>query len=316
MRPPAEILSLLDRRLAALRKSRPDLEAAISLQEQLIRTALNSARPPHAEPLAMPREVVAARVRHGVPLLHDQPAFIDVHFAADLFSRLVNVLQIREEDDIAPRLQALVAAATSGALDPQQLFAEAFVQHRDHLADLAAQAIVDADLLITLATQAVTPLLRAYAEHLLPAVERSDDGSPSGASWQRGYCPVCGAWPLLAELRGVELAQFLRCAACGSGWRSRRILCTYCGNDDFHNLGTLQVEGEARFRMAVCERCKGYLKIGNAFDPPPPELVVLDDLASIALDVAAIERGYRRPAGAGFTIELALPESELAEELA
>ncbi|HET6319679.1 MAG TPA: formate dehydrogenase accessory protein FdhE [Chloroflexota bacterium] len=316
MRPPAEILALLDRRVAALRKTRPDLEAAISLQEQLIRTALNSARPPHAEPFAIPRDVVAARVRHGVPLLHDQPAVVDVHFAADLFSRLVNVLQQREDEDVAPRLQALVEAATGGALDPQQLFAEAFVQHRDHLADLAARAMVDADLLITLATQAVTPLLRAYAEHLLPAVERVDDGSPSGASWQRGYCPVCGGWPLLAELRGVELAQFLRCSACGSGWRSRRILCTYCGNDDFHDLGTLQVEGEARFRMAVCERCKGYLKIGNAFDPPPPELVALDDLASIALDVAAIERGYSRPASTGFAIELALPESELAEELA
>jgi len=162
----------------------------------------------------------------------------------------------------------------------------------------------------------VAPLLRAYAEHLLPAIERVDDGSPTGAIWQRGYCPVCGAWPLLAELRGIELAQFLRCSACGSGWRSRRILCTYCGNDDFRDLRTLQPEGEMRFRMSVCERCKGYLKIGNAFDPPPAELVALDDLASIDLDVTAIERGYRRPETTGSVIELAVPEGEWAEELA
>ena len=42
-----------------------------------------------------------------------------------------------------------------------------------------------------------------------------DDSSPEEAVWQQGYCPICGGWPLLAELRGIELAQYLRCAACG-----------------------------------------------------------------------------------------------------
>src|SRR5215216_539598 len=234
MAPTAEIIALLDRRVAALNKARPDLGAAIGLQEQLIRTALTSARPPQVAPFPTPRELIAARVRQGTPLLHDQPASVDVHFAADLFSRLVNVLQQREDSELAPRLQALVDAATRGGLDPQQLFTEAFVQHRDHPSEMAALTGVDADLLITVAAQAVAPLLRSYAEHLLPVIERVDDGSPSGASWQRGYCPVCGAWPLLGELRGVELALHLRCSACGAGWRSRRILCTYCGTDDFH----------------------------------------------------------------------------------
>src|SRR5215468_4744731 len=131
---PGELLLLLDRRVAALRKSRPDLEAGLGLQEQLIRTSLTSARQPIAEPFPTPREQVAARVREGVPLLHDQPASVDVHFAADLFSRLVNVLQQRHDDVTEPKLNALVASATGGGLDPQRLFTEAFVQHRDHLA--------------------------------------------------------------------------------------------------------------------------------------------------------------------------------------
>jgi hypothetical protein len=41
----------------------------------------------------------------------------------------------------------------------------------------------------------------------------------------------------------------------------------------------------------------------------------LDDAATLHLDVAAIERGYRRPVGSGFAIELALPEQEWLEEL-
>src|ERR671926_366541 len=103
-----ELRVLLDRRVAALRKARPDLEAAIGLQELLIRTALESGRPPSVEPFPLPREAAAARVREGVPLLHDQPAVVDVHFAADLFSRLVNVLQQRADPETAPKLQAVV----------------------------------------------------------------------------------------------------------------------------------------------------------------------------------------------------------------
>jgi FdhE protein len=134
--------------------------------------------------------------------------------------------------------------------------------------------------------------------------------------WHRGYCPICGAWPLLDELRGVELARYSRCSGCGAGWRTQRLACPYCGNDDYRSLQSLAVEGEQRFRIAVCDRCHGYVKVANAFDPAPSALLALDDVASMHLDVAAIERGYHRPQGPGFTIELAVPEEEWAEELA
>ena len=312
----AELVALLDRRVAALQKARPDLHEALAVQEQLIRTSLESARPPETQPFALPREHLVARVREGVPVLHAQPAYVDVQYAADLFSRLVNVLQQREDPELQAQLDALVGAATGGALEPERLFGEAFVQHQDHLVEIATQAGVDADLLATVAGQSVAPLLRAYAERLLPLIERVDDSSPDGAVWTRGYCPVCGGWPLLGELRGVELAQWLRCSACGAGWRSQRLVCPYCANDDYRSLGSLAVEGEQRFRVSVCERCKGYLKVVNAFDPPPAALLGLDDVLSMHLDVAAIERSYQRPGGNGFTIELAVPEDEWLEELA
>jgi FdhE protein len=306
-----ELLLLLDRRLAALRKAHPELEEAIDLQEQLIRASLTSARAAEALPFALPREHLIARLHEGVPMLHDQTAHVDVHFAADLFSRLVNVLQQRDDAELRSRLDVLVSAATSGALEPQRLFSEAFVQHHEHLAEIADAAGVDFELLTTIVAQAVAPLLRAYADRLLPLLERIDD-----VRWQRGYCWVCGAWPSLGELRGVELAQYLRCAACGSHWRWQRLECPYCANDDFRSLQTLTVEGEPRFRISVCDRCKGYLKVGNAFDPPPAEFLALDDVASLHLDVVAIERGYQRPGGTGFVIELAVPDEEWVEELA
>jgi FdhE protein len=249
---------------------------------------------------------------------------LDIHFAADLFSRLLNALSTREDAELRERLEPLIGALTEGAIDPQALFAEAFVHHPDHLAHIAAVARVDAELLGGVASQAVGPLLRAHAERLGPLLERlaaeaAQDGG-DGAVWSRGYCPICGAWPLLGEVRGLgaelQPTEWLRCAACGSGWRSPATLCVYCGNREAGSLGQWSVEGEHRFRLRVCERCNGYLKVGNAFDPLPAELLALDDLASVHLDLAATERGYQRPSGGGFRIELAVPEDEWVEELA
>jgi hypothetical protein len=36
--------------------------------------------------------------------------------------------------------------------------------------------------------------------------------------------------------------------------------------------------------------------------------VILDDLASVDLDVAALEQGYRRPPGPGYAVDVALVE--------
>jgi len=313
---PPDLLTLLERRTVALRKNRRDLAEALDLQELLIRTTLQTARPPRAEPFPLPREQAAGRIRQGIPLLHDQPVTLDIHFAADLFSRLVDELAERGAGELTTRLEPIIDAATRGALDPEHLFDEAFVQHADHLAQTAADAGLDADLLLTLATKAVAPLLQAYAERLLPLIDRVDDGTSQGATWTMGFCPICGGWPLLGELRGVELALWLRCSACSSGWRGQRLVCPYCANHDYRSLGSLAIEGEPRFRISVCDRCKGYLKVANAFDPTPAALLALDDVASLHLDVAAIERGYQRPADSGFRIELTTPEAEWLEELA
>lgn len=310
-----ELLVLLDRRVRALSKTRADLADGLELQALLIRVALSSARRPVTAPFPLPRERAVGRLRQGVPLLHDQAVEIDVHFAADLLSRTVNALLDREDPELRPRLEALVAAATAGAFDPQRLFTEAFVNHHDHLAEMATAAGADAELLIGLARHAVAPILRGFAAHLLPVLEQVQRQSTDGAQWQAGYCPICGAWPLLGEVRGAELAHHLRCGGCGAGWRADHMVCPYCANDDPHSLETLYVEGEQRFSIGACNRCRGFLKLARTVDPPPPELLALEDAASAHLDMAAIERGYHRPSGAGFPLELALAEPEWAEEL-
>ncbi|MBI2755999.1 MAG: formate dehydrogenase accessory protein FdhE [Chloroflexi bacterium] len=291
----------LDRLAGRLRSARPWHAPAIDLHARLLRETLAAARAPRADALPRDSQRVAETLAAGVPLLHQEPVHVDVVYAGDLFGRLVNALAGLES---APQgVDAVIAAATSGLIDPHTLFREAFVQHFDHLAEMAIVAGADPDLLTVLARLAVSPLLRAYADMLAPIVGAAIAGT-DGSRWRRGFCLVCGAWPALGELRGLELQRHLRCGACGTSWPALRLECVFCGTEDFRQLRALQAEDERRLRVEVCDRCHRYLKVLNAFDPTPSYLVALEDVASAHLDAAAVERGFSRPDGTGFRLEI------------
>jgi FdhE protein len=74
-------------------------------------------------------------------------------------------------------------------------------------------------------------------------------------------------------------------------------------------LGFLVPEdnGETR-RVATCLSCKGYLKTLATLQPSPAYAVPLDDLATIDLDIAAMERGYTRPQQLGYRVDIRVTE--------
>jgi len=126
--------------------------------------------------------------------------------------------------------------------------------------------------------------------------------------WDRGYCPICGAWPALAELVGAEKRRVLRCGRCGIRWSWLVLLCPYCGNDDHRTLGTLvgsedqpgvssptRAERRSKDRVDVCERCHGYVKAIATFTSVPTVRLAAEDAATIHLDVGARDAGYTRP---------------------
>lgn len=122
---------------------------------------------------------------------------------------------------------------------------------------------------------------------------------------ETGWCPVCAAWPLIAESRGLERERWLRCGRCGTGWRADPGRCCYCGNRDHRMLGYLAAEGqgEAR-RVLTCDGCGGYLKAIATLAAPSAAEIVLADLSTVELDLAAVDRGFDRPAGLGCPLEV------------
>jgi FdhE protein len=290
----------LEARLDRLLKSRPDLEEAAGLQRDLLRECYRGR--PRLEPLRLSPEQARGKLGGGVPILHGEDVTVDISFCRDLFGRLLNTLQRRPQS--AEAAGEIAHAAAAERLDVERCVGEALANHSDHLFEIATWSMVSPEVLATVLEMVTRPPLQALSATFQSLLNESDD-------WKRGYCPMCGAWPGLTELRMAEQHRYLRCLRCGAAWPSRRLLCVFCGNDDHRSLGYLQGQREPRFRVEVCERCKAYLKAMNAFESSAPEYLLLDDLASVHLDIAALERGYARPQEPGFRLEFASQDPSL-----
>ncbi|HUS16785.1 MAG TPA: formate dehydrogenase accessory protein FdhE, partial [Chloroflexia bacterium] len=168
-------------------------------------------------------------------------------------------------------------------------------------ASLAEMATVEPESLGPVAQLAVMPLLQAAGRRLARQVP---------AQWSRGTCPVCGAWPLLAELRGLERARRLRCGRCGTDWGLEPLRCPYCGVTDHRHLGSLVPEAGGQMRKVdTCADCKGYLKTFTTLSAWSAPRLAVEDLASVDLDLVALERGYRRPERAAIPLALRIESS-------
>ena len=187
---------------------------------------------------------------------------------------------------IGPAAPSVDPAATR-RVDPLALLQAAAAQDLARLDDIASAAGDTHGVLRGVAPLIAMPLLQAC---------RRAWADPAPATWSHGYCPTCGAWPALAEIRGLDGARHLRCRGCGGDRATAWLRCPFCGEHDHTRLGSLVAsEGLEREKIEVCDACHGYLKTITTFGPIPAEQVVLHDLATVGLDVAAVERGYRPP---------------------
>lgn len=132
-------------------------------------------------------------------------------------------------------------------------------------------------------------LLQPQAEQL--AATQQTQSADSSAS----VCPVCGARPQVAVLRpeGEGGKRFLVCSFCATEWEFRRILCPVCGERNHKKLPRYSVEDVPSVRVEACDTCKYYLK---SVDMTVDGLAVpvVDEVATSALDLWAMEQGFRK----------------------
>jgi FdhE protein len=266
--------------LTQLAQGHPALQAPCAVVHDLL--PLLFAEPVSEPPFALTAEQITAKMDAGLPLLRGEALPLD---AARLRQRWQAVCGVLERHQPTPELRRPVEGVRAAAGEATALAGAVFAGRPEAVAEYAARAGVEPALTGTVLRLALLPVLARWSADLAPLW--------AGRRWEHGHCPACGSWPLLGEFRGLEQLCHLRCGWCASEWEHSRLRCPYCGTDDHRRLGYLHVEGEeARSRVAVCDACRGFVKMVATLTPPAaPQLLVLD-VATLPLALAAAERGY------------------------
>jgi FdhE protein len=244
-------------------------------------------------PAAVPDwETYAAEFHDGVPLLTSSASPVDTEAAGAAVVALVERLAAGRPADAPLTDIALLATDLRLKGHDHRLVTE-------WLLGQGGDDFVSCD----------TGLLRyvgwsALARHLAPVrdafgIWRADK------SWLRGYCPMCGSAPSMAQLIGVEdaRARLLVCGMCRSRWPYVRTACPFCESDQ-QKQTVFVAEGEAGLRIDYCAACLGYLK---TYAGQTEEPFLLSDWTSVHLDFAARDRGLKRAAGSLYDLDSVLP---------
>ena len=238
-----------------------------------------------------------------VPLLAGATLSMDITAAGRWSERLMRAAYRSG----APKMSTLNGVEHK-RLNTIDLFKSSLCQNGKWLREAAVELDVDADALQAVALLIPVPFLQACNRRWASSVAES---------WTEGYCPVCGAWPAFAEVRGIERSRYLRCGRCGGGWQAQCLSCSYCGMTDHEELVSLVPEKSgSNAAIDACKRCLGYVKTFTTLQGSPPANVMVDDLASVDLDIAALEQGYRRPEGAGYSLDIKIiPKPGFSERI-
>ncbi len=131
--------------------------------------------------------------------------------------------------------------------------------------------------------QTMRPILTRAADAIMARTDLS--------SWKAGTCPLCGGEPDLAVITPAA-DRMLICGRCSARWRFHQFTCPFCMNEDRSRI-TSFASRDGRYRLYACELCERYIKAYDARTATRPVMPIVDSVATIPLDAAAMQKGYK-----------------------
>jgi hypothetical protein len=129
---------------------------------------------------------------------------------------------------------------------------------------------------------AIRPFLSRCAETVQQRTEL--------ALWNHPYCALCGGEPEMAVITPAA-ERHLICNRCGLHWKFESLTCPFCRNSDRSRITSFATP-DGRYRVYGCDVCTRYLKAYDGRRAKRPIMPVVDGVATLPLDAAAMQRGY------------------------
>ncbi len=131
--------------------------------------------------------------------------------------------------------------------------------------------------------QSMRPFLTRAAEAIMARIDF--------AGWQHGTCPLCSGEPDFAVITPAA-ERILICGRCNARWRFHQLTCPFCLNGDRKKI-TSFASRDGRYRLYACDVCERYIKAYDARQASRPVLPAVDGVATLPLDAAAMQKGYK-----------------------
>jgi formate dehydrogenase maturation protein FdhE len=131
--------------------------------------------------------------------------------------------------------------------------------------------------------QAMRPFLTRSADAIMAKTDL--------AGWTHGTCPLCAGDPDFAVITAAA-DRILICGRCSARWRFHQLTCPFCLNADRGRI-TSFASRDGQYRLYACDQCERYLKAYDARRAARAVMPIVDGVATLPLDAAAIQKGYK-----------------------
>ena len=284
IRETALLWRLADARWAELGAKSPVLAPAITLQRRLVRLLVDaSAGLDDVTPLTVSSESIRDKRLRGLPAMRNERVTIP----ANLKEILPPICRALAEGGAGDSARHIEHALLDKTLDADSLLGVSLARDRKAIRTSSLHMGFSPDLVWLIGELGSCSLANRLQELLTARAPVSAD------EWNRGYCPFCGSWPAFIETR--DRARTLRCSFCAQGWELLSRRCLYCGNAESSFVIAAPQQHLPERCIELCARCGCYTKVLELRAPTLFPLVALEDLATMDLDHAAMEKDYHRP---------------------
>ena len=138
------------------------------------------------------------------------------------------------------------------------------------------------DVIDQVLTLSMRPFLSRCAEVLQQRPELS--------LWTHPHCALCGGEPDLSVIT-PSAERHLICGRCELRWKWEPLACPYCRNSERTKITSFATP-DGQYRVYACDVCRRYLKAYDGRRASRPVMPMVDTVATLPLDAAAIQRGY------------------------
>lgn len=282
-------LENLKKRIQQLKKKRPGYKEILSFYQK-IKEEQQATKPSlKIKPVSLRKEWKNLLKKEGFSLIEKDDFPLDIEASITLFHSLCEIGK-EANPHMAKQLGKIEEVIHKKRLNLKELLRGAIKEAE--LETMVSELQLDKKVLHFLAHESIRPSIEVTVEKL--------ENEIHAETWSKGICPICGSQPNVSLLKEAEGKRFLLCSFCGYQWRIDRMACPFCNNKEQGSLQYFCGEGEEAYRIDTCDQCHQYIKTIDArnieiIDP------VLEDLATLHLDLLASQKGYKRPVPSPWT---------------